>query len=493
MYTGRGFSEWGIGDVDVVFHEGRFHLFHLVLPNHAYIAHAVSDDGLHWTRVRNALFLGEPGEFDDDMLWTMHVSPDPDRPGGWRMFYTGLSRAERGRVQRVGLALSDDLVEWRRSPGGAYPLAASGPHYESGLDEGRHWVSFRDPFFCRVNGERWLLAAGRVSNGPVIRRGCVAALREVERDRFEAMPPLHWPRLYDDVEVPNLFQLGGTWYLLGSIREDIKVHYWQSETPQGPYRNFSDNVLLPQGNYAARVCPVGDRLLVWSFFFENDRRIEGMSNVLPPPKELQRAEDGQLVLRSYSGFDREVGHSLGLDELTPFEQPTQNRQARLEISGGCARLGCTSGVTVFLVRGRYESFRMRGRLTMEGKGKCGLVLRLNDEGDGYLLSLDIFKGLAQLRAWGASGSGDFERAFRCETLQAGFYVSDRTGRFDFELLAFGKYLELSLNGEVLLTLVDDSYSSGSVGFYTESALLRVEHLELQPMSCPREEVCQPLI
>ena len=38
MYTGHGFSEWGIGDVDVIKVDGVYHLFHLVLPNHAYIA-----------------------------------------------------------------------------------------------------------------------------------------------------------------------------------------------------------------------------------------------------------------------------------------------------------------------------------------------------------------------------------------------------------------------------------------------------------------------
>jgi hypothetical protein len=36
----------------------------------------------------------------------------------------------------------------------------------------------------------------------------------------------------------------------------------------GPYPNFSDNVLLPQGNYAARVSRDGDKYLVWNFFFK---------------------------------------------------------------------------------------------------------------------------------------------------------------------------------------------------------------------------------
>ncbi|MCA9972344.1 MAG: hypothetical protein KC425_19115, partial [Anaerolineales bacterium] len=122
MYTSYGFRESEIGDVDVVRHGGLYHLFHLTLPNHDYIAHAVSEDGLRWRRVKNALFIGDPVSWDDDMLWTMHISPDPYRPNAWRMFYTGLSMRERGRIQRIGLARSDDLYTWHKEPGDAYPL-----------------------------------------------------------------------------------------------------------------------------------------------------------------------------------------------------------------------------------------------------------------------------------------------------------------------------------------------------------------------------------
>ena len=48
MYSGYGFSDFEIGDVNVIKHEEKYHLFHLTLPNHAYIAHAVSEDGLKW-------------------------------------------------------------------------------------------------------------------------------------------------------------------------------------------------------------------------------------------------------------------------------------------------------------------------------------------------------------------------------------------------------------------------------------------------------------
>jgi len=114
MYSESTGSRKTIGDVDIFFHDGIYHLFHLVLPNHDYIAHAVSNDCFHWRRVENALHIGDPGGWDDSMLWTMHVSPHPQIENRWRMFYTGLSRRDQGMKQRVGLAESDNLYTWKK-------------------------------------------------------------------------------------------------------------------------------------------------------------------------------------------------------------------------------------------------------------------------------------------------------------------------------------------------------------------------------------------
>jgi beta-fructofuranosidase len=35
MYTGHGFANWGMGDIDVILVDGTYHLFHLALPNHS--------------------------------------------------------------------------------------------------------------------------------------------------------------------------------------------------------------------------------------------------------------------------------------------------------------------------------------------------------------------------------------------------------------------------------------------------------------------------
>jgi beta-fructofuranosidase len=79
MYSGSGYSDWEIGDITVIIDNGVYHLFHLIIPNHDYIAHAVSSDGISWKRVKNPLFFGHTGEWDEDMLWTMHVVKKGER------------------------------------------------------------------------------------------------------------------------------------------------------------------------------------------------------------------------------------------------------------------------------------------------------------------------------------------------------------------------------------------------------------------------------
>lgn len=483
MYTGYGFRDFEIGDVDVVKQDGIYHLFHLTLPNHDYIAHAISEDGLTWRRVKNALFISDPVAWDDDMLWTMHISPDPYRPGEWRMFYTGLCMEERGRIQRIGLARSKDLYHWEKVVSDAYPLEASGSHYEHSLDEGRHWVSFRDPYYFQDDGRTYLLAAARVNHGPIIRRGCVFLAEETAESQWESHSPLFHPMRYDDMEVPNAVKLDGRYYLIGSIREDVKVHYWYADSFKGPYHNFADNVLLPQGNYAARICWDEDRYLIWNFFYKG--LTTRSPHLMAPPKELVVDEQGELRLQSFSGFAKLVSKTLDIDDLTPLETLFDNPHAAGAVDDASCWFGCESGFEAFLLQGDYKDFMLTGELNLEGKGKCGLVLRVDDKGDGYYLSLDLYKGIAQIRAWYHCEDGGIEESFHYEQLQAAHYVptNDPHG---FCLLAYEQYLEFSLNGYVLLTLADSEFHQGRVGFYVESARVRVDDLELNVCERPKK-------
>lgn len=518
MFSESAGSRKSIGDVDVVYNDGLYHLFHLVLPNHDFIAHAVSTDGINWRRVSNALFIGDPGSWDDLMLWTMHVTPDPYQHGRWRMFYTGLSRRDQGNVQRLGLAYSDDLYHWNKAPvnwvdrrgpndppsivaaakkshsndasarhatfdeNSPYPLEPSAHYYEASLDEGRAWVSFRDPFYYEEDGAGWLLAAARVKEGPVVRRGCVAAFHEEGADGFEALPPLHHPGLYDDVEVPNLLKIDGEYYLIASLREDAKVRYWHTDDIEKPWRSYHDNVLMAAGNYAARICKDDRGWLIWNFFSMNqaDRTAD---NLMPPPKRLSRQDDGLLRVKTFEGFDEWVEETI---ETRCIRQVCDGIGEQFcSVDDEHLELRSEAGFQAFVFDEDLSCFRFKAKMSLVGKGKCGLVFRFDPvTRDGYYLSLDLLKGVAQLRTWGTGCDKTGEHVMQFQALQSGYWFNESVGSADVQLIVFGSYIELAIDGCVILSLADQTFTSGRMGVYLETADLRLDDTQLNRMRPP---------
>ncbi len=518
MFSETDGSRKAIGDVDILYHDGLYHLFHLVLPNHDFIAHAVSTNGVNWRRVRNALFIGDPGSWDDLMLWTAHVSPDPHQPGRWRMFYTGLTRRDRGNIQRIGLAVSDDLYSWRKvpvhwedgrgpadpapilearrrgarteaneitalvDPSSCFPLSPDPDHYEAGLDEGRHWISFRDPFWVEEDGRGWLLAAARVKEGPVVRRGCVALMEETDAHHFEARPALCHPELYDDVEVPNLIRIDGHYYLIGSMREDAKIRYWHSTEMLSGWRSYHDNVLMPQGNYAGRVCRDEGGWLLWCFFAMN-RQDRTADNMMPPPKRLKRDPSGLLYLETFEQLLEYQGDEIDTRCVRSLKPHVSGDHCRADPHRWA--ISSDFGFQAFVFEEELENFRLGCRLKLQGLGKCGLLFRVDPQShDGYYLSLDLLKGVAQLRAWGTDPERDAEHMMNFNTLQSAFWHNETPGEAEISLLTFGSYIELSIGGKVALSLADRRYSKGYVGVYIDTAELVVSDIRLNRMDRP---------
>lgn len=466
MYSGSGFSDWEIGDITVVLHKGTYHLFHLIIPNHDYIAHAVSNDGISWKRVKNALFVGHPGEWDDDMLWTMHVC---EVQGKFEMYYTGLHRKDRGVVSRIGFAESKDLIDWTKNTKQIFPIGPKGIFYETATSNPRTWLSFRDPFRFEYEGEVYLLLGARTINGPVSRRGCVGLIK-ITRDIVTLLPPLFFPRVYDDVECPCIFQLKNRFYLIGSIREDIKVRYWYSDEFFGPYRVFHADVLLPQGNYAARIVQDGEHLLIYNFFYAYGK-IDAL-RVLPPPKELEADETGKLILKSYYRWDQIVRSSIRQNAFGEFKYVFSNATALAELKDGRLLFSSTSGYEILYFTKPSASFIWEGTLNFEGIGTFGLVSDIDGDGNGYYYSFNVRNGQVLIRVWGFNPINNRQN-FIYSDLQSEFFQTKAPSSLRFRLVRYGHYIELSIDSEVKLTLIDYTYSGNGLGLYCCSAMIEL--------------------
>lgn len=469
FYSGSGFSDWEIGDVTIILHDGIYHLFHLIIPNHDYIAHAVSNDCISWKRVKNALFVGDPGEWDDDMLWTMHVCKVGER---FEMYYTGLQRKLRGTNSMIGLAVSYDLYNWEKKNQGIFPIESRGPHYESMDDSPRKWLSFRDPYRIEYENTAYYLICARSARGPVSRRGCIGLLKQ-EGERVAYLKPLHMPMVYDDLECPCAFELNGRFYAIASIREDVKVRYWFSDAFLGEYHAFHANVLLPQGNYAARVVEsINGKTLIYSFFYTSG--LINSHRVFLPPKQLDTDERGRLLLKSFDHWEEVAYDILDQNHFNTVRRLFDNPTASHSIEDNRWVVGSRSGYELFVVEKPADDFIWEGVLSVEGMGKLGLVTDMDEDGSGYYYSFDVVNGHIEVRAWGFN-EADIRSNFNFKVLQDNSFTINPRYTYHFKLIRFGNYIELAIDGLVKLTLIDYNYNNNFIGLYSASSVVSLNN------------------
>jgi beta-fructofuranosidase len=230
---------------------GTHHVFYLQVPlledpeerHHAgvEIGHAVSTDLRGWRERPVALRPGTEGAWDSLALWTGCVV---EHGGRYYLFYTGRSRQEFW-VQRIGLALSDDLDRWDKQPD--VLLEADGRYYSTTgeLNALGTPPAWRDPYVFRdPNSDGWLMTISARTADEQPYNACVALARSRDLRHWEVLGPVLAPAVYDEMETTQVIAHEGCWYLFFST---WAVHYrpqWAQE----------------HGAHSGLHCYVGDRL-----------------------------------------------------------------------------------------------------------------------------------------------------------------------------------------------------------------------------------------
>ena len=205
------------------------HIFYLQAPRalgnpalrhrNASIGHAVSTDLHSWQVLPDALHPAPVGSWDDLATWTGNTIA---HDGRWYMLYTGINRSEQGLIQRIGLAVSDDLVRWEKHP--ANPVLEADPRWYDLLERTR-WrdQSWRDPWLFRDPDDRSFhaLITARSRLGSPDGAGVVAHARSLDLVEWEVLPPLTPQGEFAQVEAPQLVRLNGRYRILVScLAED---------------------------------------------------------------------------------------------------------------------------------------------------------------------------------------------------------------------------------------------------------------------------------
>ncbi len=465
------FSATELGDVEVIFHKGYFHIFHLNLPSHDVVSHIVSKDGFEWQPLPNAIHVGNPGEFDDDQIWTMGVFRYKKK---FFMLYTGLSKLEEGLFQRVGLAISDDLVNWEKWSKNPVSIADK-RWYESKI--GPTGVDWRDPFVFEENGVLHALVSARENKGPLSRRGCVAHLISQDGYNWKVCSPLHTPRISFDFEVPSLIKIGKKYYLTGHLPECGYSVYYIADKLEGPYRRPENNIILPPPNSAFRPCYWKGKILM---FHWNRTIADWIPNnpyifALVPPKEVKIKEDGSLILSSFSGWKSRIEKTSFINFSSIINKVNINygiwRTKNYRLEGICE-----PGMGTFLLPKSLANFIIEGEIEYKSAHNFGILFRSDKDSDEATFifckpDLNIVELVRIFHNPVYMPKKNIKLLTRGRNLvQSNYFSFQREKRYHLHLIVSGPYVEFSLDDKILLCALTMNKNSGQIGFFVEDGI-----------------------
>jgi beta-fructofuranosidase len=260
----RWLWDWWLADTG-----DAYHLFFLQAPRslgrpslrhrNASIGRAVSTDLRTWQVLPDALVPGPAGAWDDIATWTGSTIRHGET---WYTFYSGTSTIEQGRIQRVGLATSSDLVEWTRH--GAGPIIEADPRwYEVEDTESWRETSWRDPWVLpdpAGDGFHALITA-RSAEGPPDGRGVIGHAWSADLLSWEVRPPLSEPGEFGHLEVPQVEVVDGTPVLIFSCAATDFCAARRSRRPYettGSFLAVGESLLGPWDITAAQRLEVPD-------------------------------------------------------------------------------------------------------------------------------------------------------------------------------------------------------------------------------------------
>ena len=219
--------------------------------------------------------------------------------GDYHLFYTAHNNDnpafmdENGNpIQTVMHATSTDLFHWQKHPD---RFGSDGRLYTK--------LDWRDPFvYWNPEEECYnMLLAARRQKGSFRHGGCVLKCRSYDLWSWEADEPLFNPEAYFAHECPDLFFMGGWWYLVYStFTERFSTHYRLSRSINGPWLSRPQDTWDARAYYAAKTAGTSERRYAFGWIptrkgRRDSGRYEWGGNLCV--HELTQQSDGTLLVR----------------------------------------------------------------------------------------------------------------------------------------------------------------------------------------------------
>jgi sucrose-6-phosphate hydrolase SacC (GH32 family) len=301
----------------------RYHLFFLKASRalldpdrrhwRATIGHATSTDLRNWTEHADAVIPSDSPAFDDLATWTGSVVRDDN--GTWRMFYTAVSRAERGLSQRISSVVSDDLFTWHPEPG-RQVLEPDARWYETA--DTREWPdqAWRDPWVFRDHDNWHMLITARANHGDPDNRGVIGHATSTDLTTWTIQPPLSQPGSgFGHIEVVQTVEVQGRPVglfscLASELSHDRRaeeqvggVWAFPVESLAGPFKIEESYRITDERLYVGRL--VEDRNGEWQLLaFRNNDGHGGWLGEITDPQPVTWI-DGRLAIQTHNAVQAE--------------------------------------------------------------------------------------------------------------------------------------------------------------------------------------------
>lgn len=246
---------------------------------------AKSNDGVAWEEVRDIICPVKNSW--EESLWAGSISKQGKR---YVIYYTAVSSKDRESSCQVGKAHSSNLIKWKKDP--SNPILTfnkNDPHYSA-----EPKLAFRDPFWFRHKGKKYLLMCAKDKTKPKDKKGCVGLFEEDKKNKFKSLLPIFSPGKYYALECPALYHLKGMWYLLYGDDKGQVFRYAIAQKPFGPYKEPKNNLLHPKFQYVSRIIKFkGKHLMYW---WTRDFLKGVIRERLTGPKEIKTTKGGEIRL-----------------------------------------------------------------------------------------------------------------------------------------------------------------------------------------------------
>lgn len=481
MYFNPGMVSNEIGDFEIIEHEGKLHVFYLVLPTHDSVGHLVGTDGLNWEPLPRAIHTGDPGSFDDDQIWTMGVFKRGDE---WVMLYT--ANQNNGKYQVTGQAVSKDLVHWEKPEHN--PVAEPDARwYEMNLG-GNYRTDWRDPHIVFADGKYHAFLCARQKDGPRNHRGCAGYFTSEDGYTWEVQPPASTPNNCWDYECPSVFQLGDKWYMVAIHGGHDRMTYRIADNVGGPYRRPFDDSLTPYRNMSVRPCPLNGEMHLWHWGRgpADWGRKSPVYSCLSSPKHVRADEAGNLVVKSFDWSGQYTGETVAFDEGS-----TQSAGGQWQWNGNVVAGSSENGTACMLTSQDLEDVEITAEVELDdprAAAEFGVVIRGDDQADQAVYARAIPGRYAtELTKQIYNRKEGPQSMWRGRTVEERFHFTPSPdGKYHIRVIAWGPNIEVNINHRLTNNWLTMPRRAGRFGIFLEDGKATFKNMtinKLKPPTC----------